>query len=315
MHGFHLFQQFHEAGEGLLSGGGVGWILVAWVFTGAHESVARAVVGYGIVECAGGFHGIFCRGNRGAYARVVTGIEAIDGRGNGGDIRRSRAVEDECGAKVLAVGGEGEGLCTAPAESGDCNLAIGGREFLAVIRGSVEIGEHFRWIEGRDGFDAVVLTGDLGGASAVGTVAAEEVWRNDDEALAGEFVAHRLGPVAETEDLVNQDDDGYLALYLGVDDERLDHAVIVLEGDVFAVARRGFETSLGPVLRLRGEGREHGRQETENAKDESAGKLIFHAQQFTATTWLLYEIQPARVTGPRLMLLWAKAVCYDPGRS
>jgi hypothetical protein len=35
---------------------------------------------------------------------------------------------------------------------------------------------------------------------------------------------------------------------------------------------------------LRGEGKEHGRQETENAKDESAGKLIFHAQQFTAAT-------------------------------
>jgi len=59
---------------------------------------------------------------------------------------------------------------------------------------------------------------------------------------------------------VDEDDDGDLLLGLGVDDEGLDGAVAVLDGDVLAMAGRGFEAGFGPVLCVGGEGEEQKEQ-------------------------------------------------------
>ena len=95
-----------------------------------------------------------------------------------------------------------------------------------------------------DGFGDGVLAGEGVGAAAVGAGAGEQVGRDDDVALRGEFVGHLLGPVAEAEDLVDHDDDGRLLADLGIDDEGLHGAVAVLEGDVLAVAWRLLERAL-----------------------------------------------------------------------
>ena len=55
---------------------------------------------------------------------------------------------------------------------------------------------------------------------------------------------------------MDEDDDGGFGFDLGVDDEGLDGAVAVLEGNVLVVAGRGVETGFGPVLRVEGSGGE-----------------------------------------------------------
>ena len=160
-----------------------------------------------------------------------------------------RAVEDEGGGKIVAMGGEGEGLAAAPAEAGDEELAVGGGQLLAVVGGGVEVGGDLVGGEAGDGLGDRVLRREGVGAAAVGAGAGEQVGRDDDVALGGELVGHLLGPVAEAEDLVDEDDDGGLLADLGIDDEGLHGAVAVLEGDVLAVARRLFEGGFGPVLR------------------------------------------------------------------
>ena len=64
---------------------------------------------------------------------------------------------------------------------------------------------------------------------------------------------------------MDKDHDGGFALDFGVDDEGLNGAVAVVEGNVFAVARRGFEAGFGPVLRLDGYG---GERKKQNAGEE-----------------------------------------------
>ena len=103
------------------------------------------------------------------------------------------------------------------------------------------------------------------GAAAVGAGAAEQVGRDDDVALRGEFVGHLLGPVAEAEDLVDEDDDGRFVADFGIDDEGLHGAVAVLDGDVFAVARRFLQRGFGPVLR----GQRGGGEDEEEGGEES----------------------------------------------
>ena len=124
--------------------------------------------------------------------------------------------------------------------------------FFAVVGGGVEVGVDDGGVEAGDGFGGGVHAGEGVGAAAVGAEAGEQVGRDDDEALCGEFVGHLLGPVAEAEDLVDEDDDGRFGFDLGIDDEGLDGAVAVLERDVLVVAGRGVEAGLGPVLRLDG---------------------------------------------------------------
>ncbi len=100
----------------------------------------------------------------------------------------------------------------------------------------------------------------------LGAGAGEEVGGDDDEAGGGEVVGHGFGPVGEAEDLVDEDDDGDFVFDLGIDDEGLDGAVAVLDGDVLAVARRGFEAGFGPVLGVGGE-----RKKQEDGGEEAEG--------------------------------------------
>ena len=116
------------AGEALFARGLVAGDGVVGVFAGAHEAVACAVVGDGLVLLAGGLHGFDGGGNGGADARVVAGVEAVDRRGDGGDVGGAGAVEDEGGREVFAMRGEGEGLAATPAEADDGELAVGGGE-------------------------------------------------------------------------------------------------------------------------------------------------------------------------------------------
>ena len=167
------------------------------------------------------------------------------------------------------MSGEGEGFATAPAEADDGDFAVGGGDFLAVVGCGVEVGVDDGGVEAGDGFGGGVHAGECVGAAAVGAEAGEQVGSDDDEALAGEFVGHLLGPVAEAEDFVDEDDDGGFGFDLGIDDEGLDGAVAVLEGDVLVVAGRCVEAGLGPILRLDGsggEGKKQGGGESEGAR-------------------------------------------------
>jgi len=167
------------------------------------------------------------------------------------------------------MSGEGEGFSAAPAETDDGDFAIGGGDFFAVVGGGVEVRGDDGGVEAGDGFGGGVHAGEGIGAAVVGAETAEEIGGDDDEALAGEFVGHLLGPVAEAEDFVDEDDDGGFGFDFGIDDEGLDGAVAVLQGDVLVVARRGVEAGLGPVLRLDGsggEGKKQGGGESEGAR-------------------------------------------------
>ena len=79
----HLPKQRFQAREGLCARGGVGGVGVGGVFAGAHEAVACAIVGDGLILFAGGFHGVGGVWDRGADARVVAGVEAVDRSGDG----------------------------------------------------------------------------------------------------------------------------------------------------------------------------------------------------------------------------------------
>ena len=158
------------------------------------------------------------------------------------------------------MGGEVEGLATAPAEARDEETAVGRRQFFAVVGGGVEVGGDDDGIERGDGPGDGVLAGEGVCSAAVGAKAGEQVGRDDDEALRGELVGHLLSPVAEAEDLVDHEDDGGLLADLGIDDEGLHGAVAVAEGDVLAMARRLLQRRLGPILRKErasGEGEEN----------------------------------------------------------
>ena len=84
--------------------------------------------------------------------------------------------------------------------------------FLAKSADGVEVGGDLVGVEAGDGFGDGVLAREGVGAAAVGAGAGEEVGCDDDEACGGEVVGHRFGPVGEAEDLVDEDDDGDLAL-------------------------------------------------------------------------------------------------------
>jgi hypothetical protein len=286
--GFHLFDQGDEAGEalfagGLVGGGGVGG------FAGAHEAMACSVVGDGLVFFACGLHGFGGGGDGGSDAGVVAGVEAVDGSGDGGDVRGAGAVEDEGGREVFAMGGEGEGFSSAPAEACDGDLSVGGGDFFGVIGGGVEVGGDDCGVKTGDGFGGGVHAGEGIGGAVVGAEAGEEVGSDDDEALRGEFVGHLLGPVAEAEDLMDEEDDGGFGLDFGVDDEGLDGAAAVLEVDVLGVAGRGVKAGLGPVLGVEGSGRE-GKEQSSGEEVEGAGRRCRHVEESStsraaATRW------------------------------
>ena len=124
---------------------------------------------------------------------------------------------------------------------------------FAVVSGGVEIGHHDVRIQAGDGFYGCVLAGEFTGAAAIGSEAGEQVGGNDDEALCGQLVGHFLGPVAEAEDLVNENDHGGFGFYFGINHEGLNGAIAMLQGYVFVMAGRRIEAGLCPVLRLDGD--------------------------------------------------------------
>src|SRR5215831_17908481 len=73
-----LAQKRFPAGPGVGASLFIGVVGVG-SFTGTHEAVARAIVGYRIVGFAGGFHGGDSIGNGRINARVIAGVEAVDG--------------------------------------------------------------------------------------------------------------------------------------------------------------------------------------------------------------------------------------------
>jgi len=264
--GLHLFDEGDEAGEALFTSGLVAGDGVIGIFAGAHEAVACAVVGDGIVLFARGFHGISGGGNSGADTGVVASIEAVDRSGDGGDVRRTGAVEDEGGGEVFAMSCKGKRFAAAPTEADDGDFSIAGGDFLAIVCCGVEVCVDDRCVEAGDRFGGGVHAWEGVGAAAIWAEAGEKVGSYDDESLPGEFVGHLLGPVAEAEDFVDEDDDRGFGFDLGVDDEGLDGAVAVLEGDVLVMARRGVKAGFGPVLRLQRRGGE--------GKDQSGGEEL-----------------------------------------
>ncbi len=138
----------------------------------------------------------------------------------------------------------------------DGDFAVGCGKVFAVIGRGVQIGVHAIGIQAGDGFHGCVLTGEFARAAAIGSETGEQVGRNDDEALCGEFVGHFLGPVAKAEDLVNEDDHRSFRFDLGIDDEGLDGAIAVLESHVLVMAGRCIEAGFRPVLRVDGSGRQ-----------------------------------------------------------
>lgn len=264
-------EESDEALEAFCASGFVARDGVVRVFSGAHEAVACALVGDGLVFFAGCLHG--CNGGRngGTDTGVVASVEAIDGGGDRGDIGRSGAVEDEGRGEVFAVGREGEGLTTSPAETCDCDLSVGGGDGLGVVGCGVQVGVNDVGVETGDGFRRGVHAGEGVGAATVGAEAGEEIRGDDDEALGGQFVGHLFGPVTESEDFVDKDDDRGFVFDLGIDDEGLDGAVAVFKRDVFVVAWGGFEAILRPVLCMQwrgGEGQEQrdGQEEFQGAR-------------------------------------------------
>ena len=100
--------------------------------------------------------------------------------------------------------------------------------------------------EAGDGFGGGIHAGEGIGVALVGAEAGEKIGGDDDEALAGEFVGHLLGPVAEAEDLVDEDDDGGFGFDLGVDDEGLDGAAALDEpGEVTCGVNTSMRGSAG----------------------------------------------------------------------
>jgi len=243
-----LLYQGDKTGKSFFAGLLVARNGVGGVFARAHEAVAGAVVGDWLIFLVSGLHGFGGRGDGCADASVIAGVEAVDGRCDGGDVSRAGAIEDEGGGEIFAVGCEGEGFPATPAEADGGDLAVACGNLLCVVGYGVEIGIDALGIETGYSFGGGVHAGKFAGAAAVGAEAGEKIGSDDDEALGGELVCHLLGPVAEAEDLMDKNDDGCLLLDLGVDDEGLDGAVAVFDRGVFVVAGRGFEAGLCPVL-------------------------------------------------------------------
>ena len=130
------------------------------------------------------------------------------------------------------------------------DFAVGCREVFAVVGCGVEISIHDVRIQAGYGFYRCVLTGEFTGAASVGSETREQIGRDYDEALGGEFVGHFLGPVAEAENFVDENDDRRFGFDFGVDDEGLDGAISVLEGHVLVMAGGCIEACFCPVLRL-----------------------------------------------------------------
>jgi hypothetical protein len=137
---FHLLEKLDEAGESLFTGRLVAGDSVIGIFAGTHEAVPGTIVGNGFVSLASGLHGGSGGWYGGADAGVVAGVEAVNGTGDGVNVRGTRAVEHEGGGKVFAVGGEGERLTPTPAKADRSDFAVGGRKALSILGCRIQVG-------------------------------------------------------------------------------------------------------------------------------------------------------------------------------
>src|ERR1700722_2342054 len=142
---------------------------------------------------------------------------------------------------------------------------------LAIICGRIEVSSHAVRIQPGDGLGDRILTRKLAGSATVGTKAGEQVGSNDNVALGGEFIGHLLGPVAQAENLVDQDNDRSFGLHFRVDNEGLDRPVAMLDGNVFAMAGRRFEARFRPILSVSVPRRKRQKQSS-SGKSGSLGK-------------------------------------------
>ncbi len=124
------FEQRGHPLEGLIARCLIGGVVVGGIFSSAHEAVSGSFIGDGVVLLSGGLHGCCRGGNGGVDAGVVATVEAIDGSGDSGELRRRRAVKDEGCGKVFAMRGEGEGFAASPAEAGGDKDSVRGGSFL-----------------------------------------------------------------------------------------------------------------------------------------------------------------------------------------
>ena len=236
-------------------------------FAGAHEAVAGAIVGDGLVGFVESLHVDDGLGNRCADALVIAGVEAEYRRvdaGHGVFVGR-RAIENERCRKIGTIGGEAEGLATSPAKADDEELAVGGRELFAVVGGGVEVSGDLVGIEFVNGLHDVVGRNAVG-AATVGSHAGEKIGSDGDIACGGDLIGEVFDPVGHAEDFVDDEDDGSFVFGFGVDDEGFYGAAIVLDGDPFAMARRFIEFGDGPVLR--GSGRRGDERSAEGDGEE-----------------------------------------------
>src|SRR5258708_2418573 len=133
------------------------------VFTGAHEAVSGALISYGLILFASLLHGINGVGDGGVDAGIVAGVETIDRGLDVAELLRWSAVEDKGCAQVGAVGGEAEGLASAPAKTGDGDFAVGCGQLFGVIGHRVQIGGDDVLVKLGVGFAGGVHAGKVAG--------------------------------------------------------------------------------------------------------------------------------------------------------
>src|SRR5439155_23364396 len=106
----------------------------------------------------------------------------------------------------------------APAEADGGGFSAGGRKLVAIIAHGVQARGDLISLQIAHGFDDLIAAGEGIGAAAVFTVAGKKIGSNGDETVGGELVGDRANPIAEAEDLVDDDDDRRFILALGIDD-------------------------------------------------------------------------------------------------
>src|SRR5258708_28718300 len=98
--------------------------ILGWIHPGAHEAVSCAFVGNRIILLARGFHSCLRVWNRGADSTIGSGVEAVNRSIDAGHVLGRRTVENKRRAQIMTIRSEAKRLSSAPAESGNHQLAI-----------------------------------------------------------------------------------------------------------------------------------------------------------------------------------------------
>jgi len=218
-------------------------------FAGTHETMSGIVVDHRLKGFACSFH--LCRGigQRGINSCIIARVESINrslDSGHGILVGR-RAIEHKRARKIGTIGREAEGLPTAPAEACYKQLTVRRRKFLGVIGNAIEISGDLIRIEMAHRFRDLILR-HVRGASPIGAHSGKQVRGNRHVTGCSHLVGKILDPVRHAKDLVNEKNDRPLVLGLGIHDEGLHRAAIMLHRDPFAMPRRLVQLSASPIL-------------------------------------------------------------------